>query len=146
MRKETRQANGSPKAPIAQQVERLLLAVVLSFISAMVLIVVIPVIIPDFFGSCFEGACGYAAVFAFAPVAILFLSPIWWLVLRRLTTFIRLILWFFVVLICGHFIFPWALWISGLAFLAWLMIRLWRDHRRQGRPFGELFGKSPDEV
>ncbi|MDR0781192.1 MAG: hypothetical protein LBF16_10935 [Pseudomonadales bacterium] len=117
--------------PVAQ---RLALAAALSLLIAIVLVIVIPQFEPGFFGSNFEGASGYAALFIFTPGVVLVLTPILVLLLRYASPLICLALWFLVQLVLGFFfrlIFGYwlgtALWLGGLAALSWKIIKQWRS-------------------
>lgn len=131
----------SPTAPRGHAGELFLLAVVIAFISAFMLAMLLHLFDPDAFGSCFEGGCGYAAMFGFVPVATFALAPIWWFCLRRAGPLSRLILWFLLLFVAGHFILAPLISLPGLAGLLWMMVRLWRENNKRGQPINDLFVK-----
>ena len=92
-----------------------------------------------FFGSCFEGSCGYMAMFIFAPAVALVALPIWWILLRQSGPMTLLILWFVLMLTVGFVIFIKVLWLCGLAGLGWLMWRQWQQHTQHGLATRDLF-------
>lgn len=114
--------------------QRLVLAVALALTIALFLVVVIPQIKPNFFGSHFEGESGYMAMFIFTPAVMLVLIPLLVVWLRKVSQFVWLGLWCFVQLVLGLFFFYaifglWlggALWLAGLGVLLWKMFKLWR--------------------
>ncbi|MCX8997067.1 hypothetical protein NOF55_08095 [Rhizobiaceae bacterium BDR2-2] len=138
----------APKATtIALQLGRILLSLPLAALSALFLALVIPLFAPGFFGSCFEGSCGYMALFVFTPVATLALTLVWWMALRRAGPLTCLILCFLLLLAAGYFIFPTALWLLGLAILLGSMVHLWWGHRDKGGNIRDILivpRKRPD--
>ncbi len=117
MTTDTGNQKRSAAIAVLQHIQQGLLSLLLAVVFAFVLAMVIPVFVPDFFGSCFEGSCGYAALFIFAPAATLVLTPVWWVALRRAGPLTCLILWF-VLLVVSYFILGTALWLIGLAALS----------------------------
>ena len=134
----------APKKPASlamlyKAVPRLLLAASLALLCAIVLIAVLPQIVPGIFGTCFEGSCGYMAVFVFTPITMLVLTPIWWMLLPRAGSLTLLGLWFLLLLVIGFLILPKVVWAGGLLGMAWLMVQHWRQHVQQGLPVRDLF-------
>ena len=124
---------------VNRRIGRVCLVLCMALVTAIAIAATIPLFEPDFFGSCFEGSCGYMAMFVFAPIATLVLVPVWWLILRRAGPLTSLILWFLLLFVVGHFIFVTVIWLAGLAVLLFLMIQCWQQNKRAGLAIRSLF-------
>lgn len=115
--------------------QRVALAVAISFLIAFFLAVVIPKFKHGFFGSDFEGSSGYMAMFIFVPAVMLGLTPILFFFLRKASQLSCLWLWFLVQLVLGflflNLIFGYwlgnILWLGGLIFLSRKIVKQWRS-------------------
>lgn len=112
---------------------RVLLSLMLAFVIAVAGTGIAKAMDPTIFGSCFEGGCGYAALFV-ALLGMLVLAPILWIALRRVGALGRLLLFFALFALIGPFILTTALWLLGLAALVYAMVRSIRRARADGHP------------
>ena len=104
---------------------RVILSLTLAFVLALAGTGVARAIDPGVFGSCFEGACGYAAMLV-ALLGTLLLAPVVW---------IGAILF----ALLGWFLLTPLLWIAGLAAFAYAIVRSIRRARAEGRATRDLF-------
>lgn len=111
-----------PRSP--SRLSSIALSVLLGLLLSAITAILIRQLVPDFFGSCFEGSCGYMALFLFTPAMTLILSPLLWLLVRRRGPLSHLILWFLILFIGGFFVLPRPLWVLGLGGIFWMILRL----------------------
>lgn len=123
------------------------LSIGLAVFSALVAVSLVPA---ETFGSCFEGGCGYMALFIVAPLTALVLLPLCWLLVRRLGALSRIILWLPVAMLLGTLL--WSAFV-GLVIAPVLLVvtavTTIRQHRARDEPMRELFlqagAKLPSE-
>lgn len=109
---------------VIRQISTLILALAAGLATALIIVAVFGLVDPEIFGSCFEGGCGYAALYLFAPVVTLFTAVAWWFVLRRAGLLIRFLLWFLVLLAAGYFVLNPFVWVASLTGLLWAVIEV----------------------
>lgn len=121
----------------------LLYSLVLSLTASVLLTAIAGWLIPDLYGSCFEGSCGYMQAFIVVPlVTLLLFTPV-----NRLTKRLG------PLLILG-FTFPFAWILGALIFeevggygvplvFSILSVLKYKDQKAMGRPLRDLFIK-PD--
>ncbi|MCI1142824.1 DUF4175 domain-containing protein [Sphingomonas sp. WKB10] len=116
----------------------MILSLTLAFVIALAGTGVARAIDPGVFGSCFEGACGYAAMLV-ALLGTLLLAPVVWIGLGRAGPLTRLLLGAILFALLGWFLLTPLLWIAGLAAFAYAIVRLIRRARAEGRTIRDLF-------
>ena len=114
-----------------------LLAIGLSICCALAAVLLIP---PETFGSCFEGSCGYVALFIVAPLTMLLFLPVSWFLIKRLGNVSKVILWLPIAMFLGTVIWGVVMgWIIAPVLLVIAAITTIRKHNALGRPVRELF-------
>ena len=117
-----------------------LLAIGLSIFSALTSVFFIP---PDTFGSCFEGGCGYIALFVVVPITTLVILPLSWLLIKRLGDLTRILLWLPIVMLLGTVI--WGAWfgfVIGPLVIVVVTVTTVRRHLASKAPLRILFLKT----
>lgn len=117
---------------------RVILSLTLAFVIALAGTGVARAIDPGVFGSCFEGACGYAAMLV-ALLGTLLLAPVVWIGLGRAGPLSRLLLGAILFALLGWFLLTPLLWIAGLAAFAYAIVRSIRRAHAEGRTTRDLF-------
>lgn len=117
---------------------RALLSLMLAFVIMLAATAIAKTIDPGIFGSCFEGACGYAAMLV-VFLGTLVLAPVLWFALRRAGPLSRLLLGFLLFALIGRFVLTFELWLLGLAAFVYATVRLIRRARADGCPPRTLF-------
>lgn len=113
------------------------LSIGLALFSALVGVSLIPA---ESFGSCFEGGCGYMALFIVAPLTTLGLLPLFWLLVRRLGPLSRIILWLPVTVVLGTLLWgPLVGVVIAPVLLVVAAVMAIRQHRAREEPMRELF-------
>lgn len=98
-----------------------MLALCMSLLASFIVILFVP---SETFGSCFEGSCGYMALFIALPIMTLLLWPLWYQIDKRIKRpSHRLACWALVILPLTHLMsIPHLGWIVA----AWIAYRLYR--------------------
>ncbi|MFT4182090.1 MAG: hypothetical protein QM636_09245, partial [Rhizobium sp.] len=112
-----------------------------SFIAA-----ILASVSPEIFGSCFEGSCGYAALYLFTPVATVLTAVAWWFVLRRAGLLVHLVLWFLFLLAGGYFVLDLFVWVASLTGLLWAILEVVLKRQASSLSDGRILTQTPDEA